>query len=179
MLKAIFSPCEKYRYTLWRDWRGPWDNEFEEAPPGITGFNYVNFICLNPSTATDTKDDSTIRKCTKFAKRWKYDGLAITNIFAWRDTDPGAIKNCLLTGVDPVGPENDKHILDIARGAALVIAAWSQHAHLAGRGNHVRQLLKLTGRDVYYLKMGTGKNPEPYHPLYLRDDTNPIFWTNC
>ena len=43
-----------YRYTLERNW--------EE------GSGMVNFIGLNPSTATDTEDDPTIRRCTSIAK---------------------------------------------------------------------------------------------------------------
>ena len=39
---ATFSPCRRYRYTLWRQW--------DERPP-------ATFIMLNPSTADETRDD--------------------------------------------------------------------------------------------------------------------------
>ncbi len=160
MRKAIFSPCEKYRYTLWREWHGLF---------GDSDFRYVNFICLNPSTATDTVDDRTIAKCTKLGKMWGYDALCVTNIFAYRSTNPLA----LLELDDPIGPDNDKHILGIAAGASLIIAAWSQHSVLLERGAHVRQLLKLARQPVFYLEMGA-KGPK--HPLYLREDIKPVLW---
>ena len=59
---AVISADQAYRYTLWRRWSD--------------GNNFVQFIGLNPSTADETKDDNTIRKCVKFAKLWGFDALA-------------------------------------------------------------------------------------------------------
>lgn len=130
-MKAAFSPCRKYRYTLWREW----GELFSEQ-------RFVNFICLNPSTADDDKDDNTIRKCIKFAKSWGYDGLCVTNIFAWRSTDPSVLKDL----PDPVGPENNDYLVDVAEKAALVIAGWSQHGNLNQRSTVVRRMIK-SGRE--------------------------------
>ncbi len=43
---------------------------------------------LNPSTADETEDDPTIRRCINFAKTWGYGGLCMTNLFAYRATQP-------------------------------------------------------------------------------------------
>ena len=153
-MKALFSPCMRYRYTLWREWG-------ELFAVG----KYVNFICLNPSTADDDKDDNTIRKCIKFAKSWGYDGLCVTNLFAWRSTDPKVLKHA----VDPIGPENDIWIEDVAKIAELVVAAWSQHGSLHGRSSIVRAMIR---QPIHYLKMSA----EPHHPLYLPDSTRPTLW---
>ena len=51
---ATFSPCERYRYTLRRQW--------DASKP------YVLFVMLNPSTADATQNDPTIRRCIGFAK---------------------------------------------------------------------------------------------------------------
>lgn len=48
------------------------------------------FIGLNPSTADESKDDPTIRRCIRFAKDWGYGGLLMMNAFAFRATDPNA-----------------------------------------------------------------------------------------
>lgn len=74
MTRCIFSPCGRYRYTLWREWIG--------------GEGFVQFIGLNPSTATDTEDDPTIRRCINYAKSWGYGGMCMTNLFAYRATLP-------------------------------------------------------------------------------------------
>ena len=71
---AHFSPCERYRYRLWRCWdASKWK---------------LAIIGLNPSTATHEEDDPTIRRCIGFAKRDGYGGLLMLNLFALRSTDP-------------------------------------------------------------------------------------------
>jgi hypothetical protein len=76
--ETVFSPDRKHRYPLWREWQDIFSQEFR----------FVNFICLNPSTATETIDDPTIKRCMRFSRRWGYDGMCVTNIFAYRATNP-------------------------------------------------------------------------------------------
>ena len=77
---AVFSPCERYRYKLWRVW--------DPARP----LGCVMFLMLNPSTATDTEDDPTIRRCIGYARSWGYGGLYVGNLFAYRATDPADLR---------------------------------------------------------------------------------------
>jgi hypothetical protein len=39
------------------------------------------------------------------------------NLFAYRATDPRVLR----TVADPVGPDNDRHLLEVCRRAALVV----------------------------------------------------------
>lgn len=158
--RTIFSPCKQYRYTLWRDWTPVFADNVSR---------FVNFICLNPSTATATTDDNTMRKCIKFSKAWGFDAMCVTNIFAYRSTDPVKLLNLQ----DPTGPENDMYIRHIAGLADMVVAAWSQHAVFMERSTAVRKLLREIDKPVHYLKMG---QHEPCHPLYLPDSTKPELW---
>ena len=59
---AVFSPCGRYRYQLWRVW-----------DPGRP-LGCVMFLMLNPSTATDAEDDPTIRRCSGYARSWATAG---------------------------------------------------------------------------------------------------------
>lgn len=154
MKSAEFSPCRQYRYTLWREW--------------LFGTGYINFVCLNPSTADETRDDNTIRKCVKFAKTWGYQAMCVTNLFAIRSTDP----KVMLKHPEPVGAENDSHLRLSAYNAELVIAAWGRHGRHLNRSFYVRRLLN---RKLHILRMGEF---EPWHPLYLPDSTQPIEWRN-
>lgn len=165
MSETIFSRDRVYRYTLWREWDSIFTDFAEKH-------KYVNFICLNPSTADEHRDDPTMRKCMKFARAWGFDAMCVTNIFAYRSTDPEGMKR----HPAPVGPDNDAHIASVARDADMVIASWSQYAGHLNRSREVREILKGVGNPVYYLRMGTGKAPEPYHPLYLPDSTTPTPW---
>ncbi len=150
---ATFSRSRIYRYTLWRRWSD--------------GHRYVNFIGLNPSTADENVDDPTIRKCVKFAKTWGFDAMCMTNLFAFRATNPKVMKEAM----DPIGYGNNRHLLIVANGASMIVAAWSQYGNFMHRSSAVRRLLRRF--DVHYLRITNG---EPWHPLYLPDNTRPSLW---
>ena len=148
--QTVFSPCRAYRYTLWREWFG--------------GEGYAMFVGLNPSTADETKDDPTIRRCIAFAKAWGYSGLCMTNLFAFRATDPKDMK----ATADPVGPENDTHLLALAERACVIVAAWGANGTHKGRDTEVRRLLP----PLYCLALT--KDGHPGHPLYLKKTLIPV-----
>lgn len=159
-----FSPCRNYRYSLWRRW-----NDDNLAPfTGSRMLQYLMVIGLNPSTADETKNDPTIRRCIDFAARWGYGSLCMTNLFAWRDTRPQAMKAQLL----PVGMDNDFWLSSIANGAGMILAAWGKHGSHGGRDKDVMQILKW--REVHCLK--TNLDGTPMHPLYVDSETKPIIY---
>lgn len=149
---AEFSPCRQYRYTLWRVWG--------DDP------RYVNFICLNPSTADDVQDDNTIRRCRNYAKAWGFNRMCVTNIFAFRATDPKVMK----AQKDPIGPNNDFRVASVAREADLRICSWGTHGQYLSRSTDV---LKIIDGPLHVLRMG---KLEPWHPLYLPNALTPQLW---
>lgn len=161
--QTIFSPCRQYRYTLWRDWS---ENLFHD--PMRTG--YAMFIGLNPSTADETKDDPTIRKCIGFAKRWGYGALCMTNLFAFRATDPKVMKR----HENPVGEDNHHHLLWNANKAGIVVAAWGVHGKHKHQDLTVLDWLGQIGVRLQCLRKTKDGHPE--HPLYVPYDaqTNPL-----
>lgn len=136
-----------YRYTLWRRWGGYGHG--------------VNWIMLNPSKADHEVDDPTIKRCIGFTRAWGYNGFVVTNLFAWRDSDPAG----LLTAPDPIGPRNDEVILSQAKGASLVICAWGCHGSLNGRSKAVLRMLREAQIDLHCLALTAAADPG--HPLYL------------
>ena len=154
MNSCIFSPCRKYRYTLWREFQ----TDFLFSGGNRMKPGYVQFIGLNPSTADERNDDPTIRRCIDFAQRWGFGAFCMTNLFAWRDTDPFKMK-----GVEePVGADNDRHLLEIAKGAGLIVAAWGNHGTHRNRQTGVVKL--LAGFDLKCFRVTGQRCPE--HPLY-------------
>ncbi len=152
--EATFSPCRTWRYSLLRRWA-----------PG----DYTMFIGLNPSTADETQDDPTVRRCIRYAQSWGYGALYMTNIFAFRATDPLVMKRF----DDPVGPENDTALIRLAADAGIVIAAWGVHGEHLGREKTVRHYLSFVNR-LHVLKLTKGGHP--CHPLYLKADLRPQPW---
>jgi Protein of unknown function (DUF1643) len=52
------------------------------------------------------------------------------NLFAYRATDPHVLKSV----ADPVGPDNDRHLLEVCRQAALVVCCWGADGEYRGSG---------------------------------------------
>ncbi len=153
---AVYSDCERYRYSLTRVWD--------------TSGRRVMFTMLNPSTATEVQNDPTVERCERRARALGFGAFQVTNIFAWRDTDPKKMR----AADEPVGVANDQAILDGAAWADQVIAAWGTHGAHLDRGPAVEQLLKTTGQTVYHL--GLSKAGHPKHPLYLPYTQQPEVW---
>jgi hypothetical protein len=150
---AAISSDGLYRYRLGRRW-----GEGQAC----------NFVMLNPSTADASLDDPTIRRCVGFAKGWGYPALVVTNLFGWRATDPKA----LLSAPDPIGPDNDRHLAEVALAAGLVVCAWGSHGTLKARGITVLRMLDALGVAPHYLAWTSGGQPR--HPLYLKADLRPV-----
>ena len=90
--------------------------------------------------------------------------LHVGNTFAYRATD----KKRLRQNADPVGPDNDSHLIAMAKEAAIVVFAYGQPGHrtLAPQGIEVARLLRSKGAKPHVLALS--KAGVPMHPLYLR-----------
>lgn len=122
----------------------------------------LNVIGCNPSTADAQKDDPTTRRCISFARRLGMGQLVLTNICAYRATNP----RDMIGAEDSVGPENDYVLLTEARRAAMVLVAWGAvDRRIAHRAQAVYDMLADAGISAYCL--GVTADGEPRHPLYV------------
>jgi hypothetical protein len=153
---AIFSDDRKYRYTLQRHWQD--------------GDGCVNFVMLNPSTADEKRLDPTLRRCLGYAQDWGYGRFVITNLFALRATDPRAMK----AHPEPIGEDNDAHLIEQAQQADLVLCGWGAHGKHRQRNRAVLDLFKTHGIDLHYLVITAGG--QPGHPLFLSSELRPVQW---
>lgn len=152
---AVFSECMKYRYKLWRIWD-------RDSP-------YILFLMLNPSTADEMKNDPTVERCERRAREYGYGGIHVCNLFAYRSPSPSVMKSVM----DPVGPENDRSIMDVAKDASMVVCAWGMHGTHINRSANVRGMLACRGILLHYLRITKGK---PWHPLYVTYSEMPKEW---
>lgn len=153
---AMFSEDRRFRYWLLREW----DPELPK----------VAFIGLNPSTADETEDDPTIRRCLGFARAWDKGGLLMLNLYAYRATRPADMKAAAKRGTDIIGGQ--RNWVDALKGYTqshncdLVIAAWGTHG--ASRGFDVK--IRWPG----LMCLERTKDGYPKHPLYLKSDLVPV-----
>lgn len=160
---AIFSRDRTYRYTLRIIW-----NEAD---------GLIQFIGLNPSTADEIQDDNTVRRCKRFAQRWGYGGMIMTNIFAFRSTDPGRMKSHpnptgetgrFTSGRRVFTNRNDFHLFETRKEVAKAVAAWGNHGLHLDRSSAVLKLL----RDLHCFRVT--KLGQPEHPLYMPYSIAPV-----
>jgi|GEM_PF-421593 len=147
---AILSEDKKYRYQLWRVWNS-------QLPK-------IAIVGLNPSTADDKLDDPTIIRCIEFAKSWGYGGFYMVNLFAFRATNPNELND----QTDPIGQDNDKHLIEIFSRVEKVICAWGNGGIFKERN---KEVLKLIEKPYCLQKNANG---EPSHPLYLKKSLIPV-----
>lgn len=163
--KAVFSTDRKYRYSLeiwWGDFFGP----------------RLNFLMLNPSTADEVSNDPTVERCERRARMWGYSGVIITNLFAYRATDPQELYK--LDKFEALGNKfrghytNNDHILSVACKSEATIVGWGQHGKLHGRQDEVKKFMSDIGMPLYYLKINSDGTPT--HPLFVKYSLTPQLW---
>jgi len=153
---AVYSPCGTFRYLLTREW--------DAAAPRLL------FVMLNPSTASELRNDPTVARCEARARALRQGAFRVVNLFAFRATDPRALR----TAADPIGPDNDRMLTASALWADAVICAWGNHGALQGRAAKAEVLLRASGKPIWHL--GLTMAGQPRHPLYVRSDCAPAPW---
>ena len=162
---AMFSRCRLYRAQLWRLW-----------DPGLP---FAQFVCLNPSTATETEDDPTVRRVMGYAEAWGFGGVCMTNLFAFRATDPEVMK----AHPSPVDPEDDpgwnqRMIERVAEAARVVVLAFGNHGRHLDRAESFARSLRHVRRPygdgtLRVTALQVNGDGSPGHPLYLKADLTP------
>jgi hypothetical protein len=146
--EALFDPTGVYRYLLRRTW--------DDARPLIV------FVMLNPSTADARKDDPTIRRCMGLARSWEFGRLEVVNLFGFRTPYPRILREV----PDPVGPDNDAHVLGAVKRAEAVVAAWGNAGAMANRGPDMLVRMAEIARAPLQC-LGLTRTGQPRHPLYV------------
>lgn len=149
---AVISPCGLYRYLLTRRWQG--------------GIGLVCWVLLNPSTADGTLNDPTVRRLIGYSRAWGFSGFTVVNLFAFRATDPRAMK----ATPDAIGPENDRYIEEAASASNLVVGGWGRYGSGA-RATVVEEALAQLDRAPHALRLTQAGDPQ--HPLYLAGSLRP------
>lgn len=155
---ATFSRDKRHRYDLHRI--------VSESNSTV-----VNFLMLNPSTADEVENDPTVSRCIRFAANWRFGKLIVTNIFAYRATDPRELQKVC----DPIGRENDLFIETHAQNADLLVCAWGNEGAYMGRSAKVREIIDKVSKPH---ALEINQSGEPKHPLYIKSVRMPFRWSS-
>ncbi len=147
---CVLSPCEKYRYALWRIW--------DQTKP------FWMFVLLNPSKATESETDPTVTRQIERARRQGAGGIVITNTGAIRETD----SDKAIRDADPIGPDNTYWVHSLIGMCQTHIGGWGPKAARFGGDTIVKEIFVQAGVPLMALRIN--KDGSPQHPLYLPYD---------
>lgn len=169
-LQMLPGEYSKDDITRWARIAGEHRYELGRRIPGADRGRTILFVMLNPSTADGFTDDATIRRCIAFARRLDHGTMLVGNLFAYRATDPRALRGAK----DPVGPLNTEHVENMARRSQIIVAAWGASAwsqpglDTAAQVQMVHDVARRARLRLSCLGL-TGAG-HPRHPLYLPAD---------
>lgn len=166
--RAVFSPDGVYRYRIERTW----DARLQAA------------VCIgvNPSRAGqgeffgrpskgDDLDPTCRREIAMLKRRLGIGAWLKGNLFALVSTDPLALR----TAVDPIGPENDAHLVAMIRCARMIVCCWGNGVKLASpdgqRACDVMRMIRENAQaGVVPLCFRVTKEQHVEHSLYQKAD---------
>jgi hypothetical protein len=163
---AEFSPCGRYRHTLWRTWTPL----REEAP-------FVMWCGMNPSTADCACDDPTVRREIGFTRGFGLESMCKVNVMDYRATSPRDLLRPIepWPGFRPRSPHNLPAISRNARAAEQVVVAFGTLPKPLRR--YAEEAVEmLLGQDIVLWCLGTTADGSPRHPLYVRSDAPLVRW---
>lgn len=157
-----------YRYALSRCWR-------ENSHPEV-------WLMCNPSTATATRDDATIRRVKRYSHDWGAGGFVVMNMLAYRSTDPYGLDGC----DDAIGTWNDAAIraaIELASlGSRRIVCAWGAvfAAHFSAWRERARAIESVAAAfGVALVGLATSADGHPRHPLRLGAELRPHPWSTA
>jgi len=158
---AVLSEDRLYRYHLWRT-----ENNIRRE--------HVLFIGLNPSTADETEDDMTIKKCLGFAKLWGFKGIHMLNLYAFRATLPEDLVRAKAPIHEPGPSDKTTNLLAYyGQRCGKVVACWGsvakKHREALKWDERIAAVFDLIDQPIYCLgKTGDGS---PRHPSRIAYST--------
>jgi hypothetical protein len=139
---------DTYRYTLSR----------ELNPDGPS----VLFIMLNPSTATATTDDRTMKRLQEIGILWRFGKIYVGNLYPYCSSRPAILTE---VSIPPeVMEENIRSIREMAALADTVVYAWGTKGPTQAEPAWLKEI--VTGHAYCISKSVKGV---PKHPLQWGD----------
>lgn len=147
------------------------DTPVRAGLPAGPGAPRLAVLMKNPSTATAERLDPTIGKVRAWAWRHGFGTVAVVNLFALRATHPPALNAHPYERI--VGPENDRHIREVASRADLVALGWGNPNGLdpARYTRRIAEVLTLLAPCPLYVVGPLTHQGHPRHGLLWNGET--------
>ena len=146
---------------------------------------------LNPNKADHDRSDATIDRCKRLAQEWDYGTLWVCNLFPVRGGNWDSLPRDRMGPHRPAGNGfsgcrlcenearsdlhvNDRHILEAASRANVIVCAWGGRGGSGERGREVVRMLVAAGHENRLYTFGLTKTErQPRHAKPQRRDQWP------
>lgn len=171
-IRANFSSCKTYRYTLTFDFK---TEDLENRTKRLS------IILKNPSSADEKKADQTINRVQQYVYEHFKDVKTVTilNLFAFRGTDATDVeKNRIESNLEyVVGEFNNQNILENVDASDYLIFAWGGRSAINRKAYDYRienllGLIKqsdIKNKEIFRVNEQKGSDKYPFHAC---------FWSN-
>ena len=146
----------------------------------LSGKKTVVFIGLNPSKASSSTNDSTLKRISNFCLRWNYRNIYVINLFGLISNSPIQLSK----SNDPIGANNDLIFLKSLEfwrnnTNCELWLGWGDKGQLNRRDHKVLKLIKNfsnfkskeNNHSKRVLSLGISKRGNPRHPLYMSNQS--------
>ena len=133
------------------------------------GKDCLLWVMLNPSIASGTEDDMTVRKCIEFSKRLGFGAMLVVNLYTYITTKPDNLFNLL-----PY-KRNDDKANDIAKLCiseceyGIIATGNIQNDHVVSALTRLKIITSFADKDFWYT-LGFTKSRWPRHPSRISYD---------
>lgn len=117
---------------------------------------------------------ATVRRCSEYAKRWGFDQVRVVALYPHRVSSRRELEEIASADGSAWREKADAVLLEEARQADLVVAAWGVHG--ARFRQTVRALWMLSAAAVPLRALRVARGGHPQQPLRLPPDLAPQPW---
>lgn len=131
----------------------------------------IVWVGLNPGTGDqEGRYRPTLQRMVDRSVAEGVGQFTLVNLFAWRATEPSALKAAFRAGEEIVGVQCDEAIRAAVASADMIVVAWGCHGSLLARDRSIARLFKDP------LCLGTTSKGQPRHPLRVSAATRLVSW---
>jgi hypothetical protein len=166
--RSIPAGYERYRYVL--------ELRLAKTSAETCDGRRLAVLMKNPSKASAERLDPTTGKVLAWARRGGFGEVYVVNLFALRATHPRSL-NASAYGVI-VGPENDRHIREVAGRADIVVLGWGNPNGIAPEryARRIAEVLALLAPYPLYAVGPPTRLGHPRHGLLWNGGTQLVRW---
>jgi len=135
---------------------------------GELGAKNLIVFGVNPSTATETSFDQTIRRVQGYSREHEFDGWLMLNLYPQRTTDPRGLHTEVDLALHAENMQKIEEVLGLTQDYTLCAAWGNLMKERSYLGTCLECINEIIGERNWHSIGEPTKEGHPRHPLYVR-----------